>query len=201
MVTAARPCHTQSFLVLVQWIETRAAVGCARFAEVPPLAGTVYVVRALTPTSYIEREREGIKRDSLDATLYCSPPLTAYTESWFSWFVRNVWEASSPRCHDKRSCSEMTRRHVVMTTYWIKDTPVSGRLHFTMYTEQKKYRTTCQVFLPCFLSWNKRSQKPALKIRAQICLHTCSWAFLLCLDNPSTGQVWHNKKLIKQHDH
>ena len=25
--------------------------------------------------------------------------------------------------------------------------------------------------------------------------------FLLCQDNPSTGQVWHIKKLMKQHDH
>ena len=27
------------------------------------------------------------------------------------------------------------------------------------------------------------------------------FAFLLCLDNPSTWQVWHINKMIDQHDH
>ena len=36
---------------------------------------------------------------------------------------------------------------------------------------------------------------------AQICLHCCEWAFLICLDNPYAWQVWYIKKLIKQYDH
>ena len=58
------------------------------------------------------------------------------------------------------------------------------------------------------MSRNKRSQKcsirtkkVSLKCCAQICLHPCQWAFLLCQDNPSTWQVWYIKWLIKQHDH
>ena len=40
-----------------------------------------------------------------------------------------------------------------------------------------------------------------LKFCAQICLHPCSWAFLLCQDNPSTWQLWHswlNRIIIRQ---
>ena len=39
------------------------------------------------------------------------------------------------------------------------------------------------------------------KCSPQICLYSCWWSFLFCQDNLSTRQVWHIKKLIKQHNH
>jgi hypothetical protein len=57
------------------------------------------------------------------------------------------------------------------------------------------------VLVPCFMIWNKRSQKCSIRTKklisliwcAQMCLYPCKWAFLLWQDNPHTWQVWHIK--------
>ena len=55
----------------------------------------------------------------------------------------------------------------------------TNRHLFYMYTEPK-YKQCCKVLVPCFMRWNKRSQKCskrtkniALRFCAKMCLHPC----------------------------
>ena len=84
----------------------------------------------------------------------------------------------------------------------------SGFCALFNYTEQK-YKHNMSSVDPMFHEWKWKipemfhTHKKLISIKwcAQMCLHPCYWAFLLCQDNPSIWQVWHIKKLSKQNDH
>ena len=66
------------------------------------------------------------------------------------------------------------------------------------YILDKNINATCKVLVPCFMRWNKTFQKKSLFLS--------NWSHILVKQGctsiyPSTWQVWHIKKLIKQHDH